>query len=90
MKKGWICSFAAGALFFVGLATAHADEFSQIANSPNTYWVPDPTPRPAYAQQPPPGYYGAYGPPPGYYGPPPGYYAPPPPVPRFFIGFHFH
>jgi hypothetical protein len=97
MKKRLICSLSALALLFACSAAARADLFSQIETSPNTYWVPDPTPGPAYASQPPPGYYGAGGPPPGYYGPPPGYYGPPgpppPPVvvfPRFFIGFHFH
>ncbi len=73
-------AFSAGA--------AKADEFSQIANSPNIYWVPAPTPGYAGA----PYYYGAYygGPPGYYYGPPP---APPPPVvvaPRFFFGIHTH
>jgi hypothetical protein len=61
-------------------ATGRADEFSAIANSPNTYWVPPPA---GYAAAPGPYYY--------YGGPPPGYYPPPPPpVPVFFLHFHFH
>ena len=40
---------------------ARGDQFSQIQNDPNTYWVPAPTPPPAgYASAPPPGYYGPY------------------------------
>jgi hypothetical protein len=59
------------------------DQFSQIENSPYTYWVPTP-----YAY--PPGYVAA--PPPYYYGPGPYYYGPPVRVyvggPHFFFGFH--
>jgi hypothetical protein len=61
------------------------DQFSQIENSPYTYWVPAPAP---YAY--PPGYVSA--PPPYYYGPGPYYYGPPVRVyvggPHFFFGFH--
>jgi hypothetical protein len=64
-------------------ATGRADQFSDIANSPNTYWVPPPS---GYAPAPGPYYYYG-GPPPGYYPPPA---PPPPPVPAFFIHFHFH
>jgi hypothetical protein len=63
----------------VGARAAPQDEFAQLENSPNSYWVPYPTPPPA----PPVVYYGGPGP---YYGPPrPVYYGP-----RFFIRFHFH
>jgi hypothetical protein len=66
-------------------ATGRADEFSDLAHSPNAYWVPA-----SVTYAPPPGYYG--NPPPGYYGnPPPAYYyAPPPPPVGFFFHFHFH
>ncbi len=64
-------------------ATGRADEFSAIANSPNTYWVPPPA---GYATAPGPYYY--YGaPPPPYYAPPPP--PAPPPIPGFFIHLHF-
>ena len=72
------------ALLAASSLAARADQFSDIQNDPNTYWVPSPTPPPA-------GYVSA--PPPQYYGPPPGYYAPPPPAvygPPVFIHFHFH
>ena len=59
-------------------ATGRADEFSDLANSPNAYWVP-----PSVTYAPPPGYYG--GPPPPVY-----YYAPPPPPVAGGIFFHFH
>jgi len=83
MKKLFVCLLPALALLFASSVAGRADQFSQIENNPNTYWVPAPTPPPAYAYQ--------GGPPPYYYGspPPPYYYAPPPPV-RFFFGFHFH
>jgi hypothetical protein len=87
MKKPWACLLPALALLLIFPLAGRADQFSQIEQSPYTYWVPAPTP-------PPPGYMA--GPPQAYYGgpPPPGYYGPPPPpvvvVPRFFIGFHFH
>jgi hypothetical protein len=73
---------AALALLAAFAATARADEYSNLANSPNGYWVPASA---TYA--PPPGYY-----PPGYYGnPPPAYYyAPPPPPVVGGIFFHFH
>ncbi len=64
-------------LFAAFAATGRADEFSDLANSPNAYWVP-----PAYGYTPPPGYYG--NPPPAYY------YAPPPPPVGFFFHFHIH
>jgi len=66
---------------------SHQDPFTQLANSPQGYWVPSPTPRPFAYYGPPPGYYGPYGPPPPYYyGPPPRrYYGPP-----IFLGFGFH
>jgi hypothetical protein len=89
MKKPCACLLPALALLLLFPFAGRADPFSQIENSPYTYWVPAPTP-------PPPGYMA--GPPQGYYGgpPPPGYYGPPPSpspvvvIPRFFIGFHFH
>jgi hypothetical protein len=75
---------AALALFAAFAATARADEFSDLANSPRAYWVPA-----SVTYAPPPGYYG--GPPPGYYGnPPPYYYAPPPPPVGVFFHFHIH
>ncbi len=58
-------------------ATARADEFSDLAHSPNAYWVP-----PSVTYVPPPGYYG--------YPPPVYYYAPPPPAVRFYFHFHSH
>jgi len=65
-------------LLLASSVTGRADQFTDIQNSPYTYWVPAP-----------PGYVGA--PPPYYYGPPPGTVViVPPPPPRFFIGFHFH
>jgi len=64
-------------LFAALAATARADEFSDLAHSPNAYWVP-----PAVVYAPPPGYYG--NPPPVYY------YAPPPPAVRFYFHFHSH
>lgn len=78
------------ALLSISTMASRADEFSRIANCPETYWVPAQTP-------PPPGYYGS-APQPYYYGPPPPgyYYGPPSPrppvviVPRFYFGFHFH
>jgi hypothetical protein len=90
MKKHFICLLPALALLFASSLAGRADQFTQIQNSPYTYWVPAPTPPPpGYVAGPPPYYYGPYGPPPGYYGPPP---SPPPVViiPHFFIGFHFH
>ncbi len=82
------CLFAA-ALLLALPQISHADQFTQIQNSPNTYWVPAPAgqgqaqaPNPQsgsgagpYAYYPQPGY--VAGPPPYYYGPPAGYYAPP-------------
>jgi hypothetical protein len=85
MKKSFVCLLPALILLMASAVIGRADQFDQLANSPNIYWVPAPTPPPpAYAAGPPPPYY--YGPPPPgyYYGPPP-----PPPV-RFFFGFHFH
>ena len=85
MKKLCVCLLPALVLLLASSVAGRADQFSQIENSPNTYWVPAPTP-------PPPAYAYQGGPPPYYYGPPPPpyYYAPPPPPVRFFFGFHFH
>jgi hypothetical protein len=87
MKKRLVCLLPALALLLGSSLAGRADQFTQIQNNPNTYWVPAPTP-------PPPGYM-AGPPPPYYYGPPPpGYYGPPPPpviiIPRFFFGIRFH
>jgi hypothetical protein len=83
MKKLLVCLLPAIVLLSAA-TTTRADQFSDIANSPNTYWVP-----PSATYAPPSGYYGAYY---GPYGPPPVYiYAPPPPpVPHFFFGIHIH
>ncbi len=71
-------SLAAALLLVLAYSpTGRADEFSDLAHSPNAYWVP-----PAYAYTPPPGYYG--NPPPAYY------YAPPPPPVFGGVFFHFH
>ena len=84
MKKSFVCLLPALALLLVSTGVGRADPFDRIENSPDTYWVPAPTP-------PPPGYVaGSYGPPPPAY-----YYGPPPPgpvffLPHFFIGFRFH
>ena len=83
MKKLFVCLLPALALLFASSIGARADQFRQIQNCPYTYWVPAPTPPPAYFAGPPPPYYGP--PPPAYYGGPP-----PPPLVHFFIGFHFH
>ena len=82
MKKLFVCLLPALVLLLASSLAGRADQFSQIENSPNTYWVPAPTPPPPNYMAGPPSYY--YGPPPAYY------YAPPPPPVRFFIGFHFH
>jgi hypothetical protein len=88
MKKCFICFLPLFVLFLASSIAGHADTFSEIQNSPHTYWVPAPTP-------PPPGYVAG----PYYYAPPPPgyYYGPPPPpappvviIPRFFFGFRFH
>ena len=81
MKKLFVCLLPALALLFVSSLTGRADQFTDIENSPNTYWVP-----------PPPGYVAGPPPPPYYYGPPPPgyYYRPPGPPVHFFFGFHFH
>jgi hypothetical protein len=73
---------AALILFTACAAAGRADEFSDLAHSPNAYWVPA-----SVTYAPPPGYY-----PPGYYGypPPPVYYAPPRPPIIGAIFFHFH
>ena len=75
MKKLILSLISAVALLTVTSGTGRADEFSDIANCPYTYWVP----APAYATAPPPYYY--YGSPPVhvYVG-----------GPRFYFGFHFH
>jgi hypothetical protein len=88
MKKLLVCALSALVLLSFSTMAGRADLFDRMENSPDTYWVPAPTP--GYLAGAPQPYY--YGPP-----PPPGYYygAPPPPapvifIPRFFIGFHFH
>src|SRR5260221_4725760 len=88
MKKLIACILPAFVLFFASSIAGRADLFNQIQSSPNTYWVPAPTPPPpgvvyyhygqpgyGYVGGPPPYYYGA----PYYYGPPAYYYGPPPP-----------
>ena len=80
MKTRLACILPVLALLFVSSLSGRADQFSDIANNPNTYWVPAPTPLPGYYAGPPPPYY---------------YYGPPPPrvyvrVPGFFFGFHIH
>ena len=82
MKKILICVLPALVLLLASSLTGRADQFTDIQNSPNTYWVPAP---PGYVVAPPPGYYG-----PGYYGPPGTVVVVPPPPPRIFFGFHFH
>jgi len=72
-----LCFIPALVLLLATSVTGRADQFTDIQNSPNTYWVP-----------PPPGYVGA--PPPYYYGPPPGPVVILPPPPRFFFGIHIH
>ena len=57
-------------LLLASSGAGRADQFSQLENNPNIYWVPAPTPPPAYAYGGPP--------PPYYYGPPPAYYYAPP------------
>ena len=76
MKKLVLCLLSATALLLATSGSGRADEFSAIANSPYTYWVP----APAYVAGSPPPYY--------YPGPPPGrvYIR----GPRFFFGFRFH
>ena len=91
MKKLILCLLPAMALLFASSVAGRADQFTQIQNSPNGYWVPSPTPPPPVVYYyPPPGYYA--GPPPyPYYGPGPyygaRYYGP---GPRVFVGFGFH
>ena len=82
-------SLLATALLLALPQLTRADEFAQIQNSPNTYWVPAPAGQgQAQVQQsadpkamqsptgnPQQGY--AAAPPPGYYAPGPGYYPPP-------------
>jgi hypothetical protein len=84
MKRSFV--LAALALLLVSTVGSFADSspssskpnlFTQLANSPNGYWVPYPTPPPPIA----------------YYGSPRYYNGPPPPVvygPRFFFSFHIH
>jgi hypothetical protein len=82
MKPFSLC--AALVLLLACAATGHADQFSDIANNPNTYWVPPPN---GYVAAPGPyGYYGGPPPPAYYYGPPP---PAPLPLPSFFIHFRF-
>jgi hypothetical protein len=75
MKKLILSLLSAAALLLAASGTGRADEFSAIANSPYTYWVP----APAYAAAPPPHYYPAQPPVQVFVG-----------LPRFFFGFHFH
>lgn len=85
MKTLFLSLVPAVVLLLATAATGRADQFTDIQNSPHTYWVPAP---PGYVAAPPPYY---YGPPPYYYGPPPGsVVVVPPPPPRFFFGIHFH
>jgi hypothetical protein len=86
MKKHFVWFLAAFVLLAVSTIASRADQFSDIENSPYTYWVP---PAPGYVNAPPPPYYYGGPPPPGYYGPAPGPVIVVPP-PRFFFGFHFH
>lgn len=89
MKKLSICLLPALALLFAFAPAAYADQFTQIQNSSNGYWVPAPTPPPPVSYYPPPGYYAGPPPYPYYYGP--GYYGPPVVYgPRIFFGFGFH
>jgi hypothetical protein len=74
MKKLILSLLSAAALLVATSGTGRADEFSDIANSPYTYWVP----APGYATAPPPYYYGP-APVRVYVG-----------GPHFFFGFHFH
>ena len=85
MKKHFVWLLAAFVLLALSTVASRADQFSDIENSPYTYWVP---PAPGYVNAPAPYYYGGP-PPPGYYGPGPGPVIVVPP-PRFFFGFHFH
>jgi hypothetical protein len=83
MKKLVIGLLFPAAFSVASSPASRADEFSQIADCPETYWVP------AY----PPGY--AAAPSPYYYdGPSPYFYSGPPPPyslgPSVFIGFHIH
>jgi hypothetical protein len=83
MKKLLVCLLPALVLLLAATCSSRADQFTEIQNNPDTYWVP--APPGSAAPGPPPGYYGAY------YGPPPPYYyGPPPPPVRLFFGFHFH
>jgi hypothetical protein len=79
MKKHFVWLLPTLVLLLVSSVTGRADQFTDIQNSPYTYWVP----APSYVGAPPPPYY--YGPPPG-----PVVIVPPPPPVRFFFGFHFH
>jgi len=88
MKKLALCLLPAVVLFFASSLAGRADQFTQIQNSPNGYWVPSPTPPPVGYYPPPGPYYGGPPPYPYYYGPGP-YYGPP----LFFgfgFGFHHH
>jgi hypothetical protein len=102
--KRIVLSLLATALLLALPQLSRADQFSQIQNSPNTYWVPAPAGQPA---NPPAGYVAGpgpyaypqpvyvagpapyyYGPPRGYYAPPPAYYGPPP-VTVGYYGGHY-
>jgi hypothetical protein len=76
MKKLILSLLTAATLLLAASGTGRADEFSAIANSPYTYWVP----APGYVSAPPAGCYDA--PPHPRRGGGAG--------PRFFFGFHFH
>ena len=51
MKKLFVCLLPALALLLVSSGAGRADQFSDIQNSPYTYWVP--APPPAYYYHPP-------------------------------------
>ncbi len=70
---GWLC---VAAMLAGAMGPVRADEFSEIAKSPYTYWVPAP---PGYVAGPPTYYYPAAPPVRIYVG-----------GPHFFFGFHFH
>jgi hypothetical protein len=93
MKKLIICLLPALTLFFASAVAGRADQFTQLQNSPNGYWVSSPTPPPPVAYYyPPPGYYAGPPPYPDYYGPG-SYYGPRPyygPPIFFSFGFGFH
>jgi hypothetical protein len=90
VKRTIACLFAATLLLALPqISRADGDQFTQIQNNPNTYWVLAPAGQPAPPQSgyaPTPGPYAYYysqpgcvaGPAPYYYGPPRAYYGAPP------------